>query len=68
MFAKIALIIVLFAPNGNGYKDIVALFDTVQECETERARLLKDAQSALGKEPFVFSACSQPRSLGAVDI
>lgn len=54
---KIFLIAVLFAPGGEQYQDLIKPFETMEQCESERAVLAEKAKAMIG---FGFTArCAQ---------
>lgn len=68
MHERVALIVIVFSPDGNRYQDFVCTFASDQECQNARGELLKHAIQQYGKESYVYSICTKAKSLGAVEV
>jgi hypothetical protein len=66
-FGQVALIAIIFSPDGSKYVDFVAAYSTEAECQSRRAKVHKAALQHYGKDHFIFSMCAKPKSLGMVE-
>lgn len=62
----IFLIAVLFTPDGLGYKDFVAPFETAAQCEQARRGWLQSVKEAEGF--YFFATCTPARPVGSLEV
>jgi hypothetical protein len=67
VFERVALIAIVFSADGTGYADHVALFDDQEKCESFRATFTKTLLQQHGKDAFIYSICTKPKGLGALE-
>lgn len=65
---RFTLIAIVFSADQTKYADKVNAYPDKESCEIARAVLHKNALQQFGKEAFIFSVCTKPRSLGAVEV
>jgi hypothetical protein len=68
MHERIAMIVVVFSPDGERYQDFVGTFADEKSCQAARVGVLKNALQHYGKESYVYSICTKARSLSAVEV
>lgn len=68
MFLKIMLVIIVMSGDASRYKDFVTVFDTQEECESVKTKLLKALPEHFEDDAVVFAKCVRPVPFNAVEI
>lgn len=68
MFLKIMLVIIVMTADAQHYKDFVTVFDTQEECESVKTKLLKALPEKFPDDVVVFAKCARPAPFNAADI